>query len=53
VAALNKLARDMDENAEAMHESAWKEQLAPEREAYTNLAKRGPTARRCSARRKA
>ncbi len=42
VARLNKLAREIDEDAATIHPSAWKEQLGDLYEKYRKLAGRGP-----------
>lgn len=42
VRQLNRLGRELDEQAAAIHPSAWHEQLADLRDRWLRLAARGP-----------
>lgn len=42
VARVNQLGRKIDETAETLHPSAWREILGPMHEQYTKLAGRTP-----------
>lgn len=40
VAAVNRLAREMDEKAASLHPTAWKEQMAADNEKFRKVARR-------------